>query len=92
MSWLETSAGQRKRRAIVGEGMVTPRNHLVDFDGPGFLEYDRIRVAEPLVMAARWALVLGSRLVKRRSYAVEVVFTAVFGHDGSLPPTGGAEA
>jgi hypothetical protein len=67
-------------------------SHLIDFDGPGFLEYDRVGIAQPVVMAARGALVLGSRLVKRRSYALEVVLTAVSGHDGSLSPTGGAAA
>ena len=37
-------------------------SHLVDFDGPSFLEYNRVGIPQPLVVSAGWALVLGSRL------------------------------
>jgi hypothetical protein len=58
--------------------------HLIDFDGPSFLEHDRGRVAEPHVLSARWALELGSRLFKRRYCSIEVVLTAVPFHGESL--------
>lgn len=51
----------------------------------------RVGIAQPLVMAARWALVLGSGLLKRRSYALEVVFTAVPFHEASLSGTEAGE-
>jgi hypothetical protein len=60
-------------------------SHLIEFGGPSFLEYDRVRVAQPLVVSTRWALVLGSGFVKCLAHPVKVVLSAVPFHDGSLP-------
>jgi hypothetical protein len=62
------------------------RSHLIDFNGPGFLEYHRVGVACPLVVSAGRAFVRGARLVKRLGHSLKVVLTAVpFHDDDSIP-------
>jgi hypothetical protein len=59
-------------------------SRIVNFDGPSFLEYDRVGVARPLVMSARRALVRSARRVKRLADSPEVVPVSVLDHTGII--------
>jgi hypothetical protein len=59
-------------------------SHVIDFDGPGFLEYERVGIAQPCVMSTRRAFELRASLRQRRVCSLEVVLTTVPFHGESL--------
>lgn len=56
------------------------RSHLIDFDGPSFLEHHRVGVARPLLASARWAVEFRSGRIERRRDALEIVLPSISFH------------
>jgi len=54
--------------------------HVVDFDAPSFLEYNRVGVAEPVAVTARWAFEPCARALQRSYSALKVVLSSVAFH------------
>jgi len=71
------SADQRVGRNTTEQLSANWAAHLVDFDGPSFFEYDRVRITNPLVVAAHRALPLGACVIERLTHPLKVVLTAV---------------
>jgi hypothetical protein len=59
-------------------------SNLIDFDGPSFLEYDRVRVSPPPDIAAGRALKGRARTFECRLRALQVVFASVPFHETIL--------
>jgi hypothetical protein len=86
------ATGQGVRRDAAEQLSGDWHTNLIDFDGPSFLEHDRVRVSHPADLSAGRAFELGARLFECRLGALQIVLAAVaFHRGGSIPREGPGE-